>query len=67
MLGGIHNLGKSEGFCEDNATITPLTLHEDSPATSVDFAVLFEPQATDRCMHLPVTIAGSPILHLSAK
>lgn len=35
MLGGIHNLSNSGGFCEANAAITPLILREESPATAL--------------------------------
>ncbi len=57
-FGAMYDWDKRKDFWEDNVAITPLILHEDPPVTSLAFDVLFESQAIERCLHLPLIVRG---------
>lgn len=58
VFGAMYDLDKGQTFWEDNVAITPLILHEDSSVTTLDFDVLFESQAIELCLHLPLIVRG---------
>ncbi len=54
-FGAAYDTTRGQAFWADNVGVTPLIHRDDSPVTVMDFDVLFESQAIERCVYLPLT------------